>query len=376
MDLSPVVLSIPIFFTLMAAELVFEAVTKKHTYRVSDALTNIITGTLQQLTGTFLKVVQVGAFAAVYQYLAPIHLPENVWTFWGVFILYDLGYYWAHRMAHEVSLFWGGHVVHHQSEDYNLSVALRQSSTQFFWSIPFYLPIALMGFSPVQFALASGFNLLYQFWIHTEHIGKLGPLEWVMNTPSHHRVHHGRNPKYIDKNYAGVFIIWDRLFGTFKLEEERPDYGITKPLKSWNPVYANFAHYIDLAQALRQSRSLKDSLNILFKPPGWMPDYLGGPMLPSKVNPDYEKYDQVVTRGRKSYVILQFFILLGGASYFFFFQDKMEPWLRYSLATWIFWTTLMMGFLLEKNSPWVKGLEGLRIAVTIVLFLIVMQILL
>ncbi|MEM9930040.1 MAG: sterol desaturase family protein, partial [Bacteroidota bacterium] len=208
MNLNPVILAIPMYFTLMLIELVYERLTQRRTYRLNDAVTNISTGTLQQLTGTFTKVFKIAIFAWVYS-LAPYHFPVNGWTFALTFILTDLCYYWEHRMAHEVSLFWGGHSVHHQSEDYNLSVALRQTSTGFIWGIPFFIPLALIGLDPMQFTLAMGFNLLYQFWIHTEHIDRLPSwFEAVFNTPSHHRVHHGRDPKYLDKNYAGVFIVW------------------------------------------------------------------------------------------------------------------------------------------------------------------------
>ncbi len=190
------VLAIPMYFGLMALELVYEAISDKKTYRLSDAITNISTGTLQQTTGVFFSIIKIGIYAAVYEHFALHHLPNNTWTFIALFIFYDIAYYWEHRLAHTVNLFWGGHVVHHQSEDYNLSVALRQTSTGFIWGFPFFLPMALMGFDPKMLLLVGGLNLLYQFWIHTEHIKKM-PMwfEAIFNTPSHHRVHHGRNPK-------------------------------------------------------------------------------------------------------------------------------------------------------------------------------------
>lgn len=161
MDLNPVIIAIPIFFGLMSIELVYEGITKKRTYRLNDAITNINLGALNQLTGIFTKVVTVGIYTFLYQFIAIVELPSNWITFIGLFILYDLCFYWSHRMAHQISLFWGGHVVHHQSEDFNLTVALRQSSTAFIWSFPFYLPLAILGFDPVQFVLVAGLNLLY-----------------------------------------------------------------------------------------------------------------------------------------------------------------------------------------------------------------------
>ncbi len=363
MDLSPVVLAIPVFFGLMGLELAFEFITRKHTYRLHDAVTNISTGTLQQLSGVFLQILSVGIYTVVYEHAALTSLPVNGWTFLAAFLLYDLGYYWSHRMAHEVSLFWGGHVVHHQSEDYNLSVALRQSSTSIIWSFPFYLPMAVMGFDPKQMLLVGGLNLLYQFWIHTEHIGKFPRwIEAVMNTPSHHRVHHGRDPKYLDKNYAGVFIVWDRWFGTFTEETDRPNYGITTPLKSWNPVYANVAHYLDLAKLVQQSRSVSDVWKILFKPPGWRPTYLGGYALPSEVPSDYNKFNlHVPMRSAKLYTLLQFLVASGGYSLFFFFQSGFSLPVKALFAGWILLATLMFGFLFEWRRKWVTSLEWLRL---------------
>lgn len=361
--LSPVILAIPVYFTLMAIELVIEKFSKHHTYRVDDAITNISTGVLQQLTGTFVKIVKLGVYAFVFEHFAWYVIPVNGWSFALLFVLWDLCYYWEHRVAHRVSLFWGGHSVHHQSEVYNLSVALRQSSTSFLWGFPFYLPLALIGFDPVQVLLAGGFNLLYQFWIHTEHISKLPRLlEWVLNTPSHHRVHHGRDPKYLDKNFAGVFIVWDRLFNTFQAEEERPNYGVTKPLRSWNPVYANVAHYVDLFGYLGKARSLGDGLRILFKPPGWLPDYLGGVSEVPVVADDYQKYEVRLSLPMKGYVLAQFlFALLVNAWYFFNFEGLDMP-VQLFFAGWIMLTTLAFGFLFEQQGrKWLFGIEGVRL---------------
>lgn len=154
-----------------------------------------------------------------------------------VFVLVDLAYYWSHRFAHEVNILWAGHVVHHSSEEYNLPVALRQSSLHGLMSWIFYMPLAAIGVPWRMFVTCNAINLVYQFWIHTRAVGQMGSLtEAVMNTPSHHRVHHGVNPKYQDKSYAGVFIVFDRWFWSFQAEEEEPVYGITKPLQSWNPL--------------------------------------------------------------------------------------------------------------------------------------------
>lgn len=363
MNLNPVILAIPMYFTLMAIELVYEAITRKHTYRLNDAVTNISTGTLQQFTNTFLHILNIGIYTLIFEQFAFFHIELNAWSFLVLFILYDFCYYWEHRVAHEVSLFWGGHIVHHQSEDFNLSVALRQSSTSIIWGFVFFLPLALIGFNPIQLALVGGFNLLYQFWIHTEHINKMGWLEVVMNTPSHHRVHHGRNPKYIDKNYAGVFIIWDRMFGTFQAEEERPTYGITVALNSWNPVYANFSHYTYLFEMARQAKSTKDVFKILFKGPGYLPDYLEPFVEARKRKLQDPKYDmQHHFSGINRYVLVQFVVALGIIAYFFFTQSQFELSTKLLYGAWIVGTTLLFGFLFEYRGKWLIVLEWVRLA--------------
>ncbi|MEL7122426.1 MAG: sterol desaturase family protein [Bacteroidota bacterium] len=362
MNLNPVILAIPMYFILMAIELVYEHFSNKKTYRLNDAITNISTGILQQVTGTFLKIITVGIYTLVFEYFRFFTLEANWTSFFILFILWDLCYYWDHRMAHRVSLFWGGHSVHHQSEDYNLSVALRQSSTSKFWSLPFYLPLALVGFDPVQFTVVGGLNLLYQFWIHTEHIDRLPRwFEAVMNTPSHHRVHHGRDPKYIDKNYAGVFIVWDRMFGSFKAEEERPNYGVTKPINSWNPVYANFAHYIDLWAYLKKVKSAGDALKILFNPPGWLPEYLGGFQAPQEVTTEYKKYNVSTHRFMGFYVFAQFVASLLIIVNYFLSNETFSSSTKLIYAVWIVLTTLIFGFLFERKLKWVSILEYVRL---------------
>ena len=361
MNLNPVILAIPIYFLLMAFELVFEGFTNRRTYRLNDAITNINLGALDQVTGVFGKLVTIGIYTVVFEFFAVFTIPDGWLSFVVLFVAYDFCYYWSHRFAHEVSLFWGGHVVHHQSEEFNLSVALRQSATSFIWSFPFYLPLALLGFSPVQLVFVGGLNLLYQFWIHTEHIDRLGPLEWIMNTPSHHRVHHGRNPKYIDKNYAGVFIVWDRLFGTFTGEEERPDYGITKPLNSWNPLYANVSHYLDLARSVPKARSFSDKLKMLFYKPGWQPEYMVGYSAQPYAGDVHQKYNENVRSKAHRYLLAQFLLSLGPIAYFLFQFAQLQPPIKAFLAIWIVSTMILFSFFFESKRNWVVFLEIVRL---------------
>ena len=235
---------------------------------------------MDQSSGLFAKALTVGAYTAVFHFTAVVaymgffYGPSSVWM--GAFVLTDFAYYWAHRTSHEVNLLWIGHSVHHQSEDYNLGVALRQSVLQKVLLMWVYWPLAALGFPPEMFLTSMAINLLYQFWIHTELIDRMGPLEWVLNTPSHHRVHHGRNPEYIDRNHAGVFIIWDRMFGTFQEEIVKPTYGVTRPTDSFNPVYAQWKPVADLWRDLRAIPGWLDRVRFLFAPPGWYPESVGG----------------------------------------------------------------------------------------------------
>ena len=325
MNLNPIVLSIPIFFLLIGIELVVERLSHRKLYRLPDAIANLSCGITSQLSGLFLKVLAIGVYELMYANLAIFQLEKNLIYWVSLFFLVDLAYYWAHRMSHEINLFWGGHVVHHQSEEYNLSVALRQSSFQTVWTFAFNLPLALIGFETLDFALMSALNTLYQFWIHTETINKMGFLEYFLNTPSHHRVHHGRNPKYIDKNHAGTLIIWDKMFGTFQAEEEKPTYGITKPLNSWNAVWANFAHYAQMGSDLKRIRRWKDKGKYLFMKPGWLPEELGGyQAAPDVDSVSYQKYHTPSPVELNWYVLFQYVLCLAGTALFLFNQSKFD----------------------------------------------------
>jgi len=361
MNLNPVVLSIPLYFVLIGIELVINRFQKKNLYRLNDAVTNISCGITQQLTGIFFKVVGVGIYMLVYENFALIEIPSNWLTIAILFVAADFCYYWAHRMSHQINLFWGGHVVHHQSEDYNLSVALRQSTFQVLWTFAFHLPLALIGFNTLDHVLVMGLNLIYQFWIHTETIGKMGWFEYIFNTPSHHRVHHGRNPKYIDKNHAGVFIIWDKMFGTFQVEEERPTYGITTPVNSWNPVWANFNHYAQMWATLKTIDGFSNKVKFTFNKPGWLPDAMGGYQPAPEINPDtYHKFDTVTPMRLNLYVLFQYTVALGITAFFLFNEKNFDIASKALMAGGIIVTIMNCGLLFE-NKNWVKYTEYLRI---------------
>lgn len=367
MNINPVVLSIPVYFLLIGVELLIQHFQHRKIYRLNDAITNISCGITSQVVGAFLRVISVVVYQLLYENFALFSIPNTWYTFVLIWLAVDLCYYWAHRMSHEVNLFWGGHVVHHQSEDYNFSVALRQGSFQVFWTFFFYLPLAILGVDTLTFVFIAAINTVYQFWIHTETIGKLGWIEYIFNTPSHHRVHHGRDPKYIDKNHAGTFIIWDRVFGTFQEEEERPTYGITKPVNTWNPIKANLQHYADMIGLLKRSRSFGDSLNILFNKPGWLPDYLGGNQNLQQVDKNaYSKFDVQPPSTYSAYLLTQYILVLLLTSFFMFKQGELVMADKALIAFVIVGSVVVLGGIIEMRQ-WAFLSEKMRMALLPVL---------
>jgi sterol desaturase/sphingolipid hydroxylase (fatty acid hydroxylase superfamily) len=360
---SYIVLAIPVFFLLIGVELLAARLLEREYYRLNDSIADLSCGILQQLFEVFAKGVLFGGYVWVYEGHRLFTIPSESALAWlGGFLGVDLLYYWFHRTSHEVSAIWATHVVHHQSEEYNLAVALRQGSFQSSISWVFYLPLALLGLSPLVFLTLSSFNTLYQFWIHTRLIGRLGPLEAFLNTPSHHRVHHGREPKYIDKNHGGTLIVWDRLFGTYQVEEEEPVYGITRPLASWNPVWANFHVWAELIDVARRARHFSDRLRVFVARPGWRPDDLGGHQPAREVDrAAYRKWDVPLPPGLAAYTLAQFVpVLLAAAALLFLQRDLARPVLAAGAA----WSTLSLVTLgaLHERRPWALGLEVVRLA--------------
>ena len=362
MNFNPIVLSIPIYFLLIGIELIIERFSRKKIYRLNDAVTNISCGITQQLTGIFFKVFTIAIYQFVFENYALFELDNSTWWYWVILALgVDFFYYWAHRMSHEINLFWGGHVVHHQSEDYNFSVALRQSTFQVLWTFMFFMPLALAGFNTLDFLLVSALNTVYQFWIHTETIGKLGWLEYIFNTPSHHRVHHGRDPKYIDKNHAGSLIIWDKMFGTFQEEEERPTYGITTPTNSWNPVWVNFNHYVGMWDSLKRIKGFGNKLKYIFYKPGWLPEELGGyQSAPSVDKNTYKKYDTDSSMSLNWYVLFQYLVALAGTALFLFNESTFNYIEKGAISAAIILTITNCGILFE-GKKWGWYSEYIRI---------------
>ena len=274
----PVVYAVPAFILLLIAEMLISLRRDKSRYEARDTLTSLLLGTGSQVAGAFVGAAVVGMSVWAYQFrLFDIGIEFRTWWWAWIlcFFLDDLAYYAFHRSAHRVRWFWASHVIHHSSQHYNLSTALRQTWTGFFsLAFLFRLPLFLIGFPPAMVFFCAGLNLIYQFWIHTEAIGRMPKwFEAVMNTPSHHRVHHGVNPRYLDANYAGVFIIWDRMFGSFVAErdDEPVRYGIVKQLDSFNILWAAVHEWVGIAKDVWHA-PWKHKLSYMWREPGWSHD--------------------------------------------------------------------------------------------------------
>ncbi len=279
-EFPPIILyAIPIFVIAMLLELYITFKRNIRTYTAKDAFSSIAMGIGNVLIGFLSKIIVFAGLYYLYDHFRFFTIPVAWWSFILLFFLDDFSYYWFHRISHKNRLFWASHVIHHSSEHYNLSTALRQTWTGGFYSFIFWLWLPLLGFHPGMIVFQMAISLLYQFWIHTETIDKMpGWFESFFNTPSHHRVHHGRNPIYLDRNHAGILIIWDKMFGSFQpeLKEEKVIYGLVTNIKTYNPFVIAFKEWYALFKdTFSGNKSFTNRLRYLVKPPGWKHDGTG-----------------------------------------------------------------------------------------------------
>ncbi len=362
-----IAVAIPFFFLLIAVELWADRGRRRRglepLYRFGDSISSLACGVGQQALQVFaISAVGLGIYSAIYQAAHLLPFSESRAWHWAVaFVLVDLCYWAYHWASHRVNFFWAMHVVHHSSEEYNLSTALRQSWFTNLVSWVFYAPLAILGVPPLMFTLCITLNILYQFWIHTRTVGKLGWFERLFNTPSHHRVHHGIDPEYIDKNYAGVFITWDKLFGTFTAEREEPNFGTVKPLASFNPFWANvegFAHLYDMS---RRTRRLRDKLLVWIKPPEWQPEDLGGPVIVPEVDRAQRRKYRVPTRPRSfAYVATQFAAVSAVLFGLLWYKSSLDARVIAAGGLVVMLALAVWGALLEQRR-WAQPLETARL---------------
>jgi sterol desaturase/sphingolipid hydroxylase (fatty acid hydroxylase superfamily) len=364
MKLDPIALAVPIFFLLIGLELLVARARGRRVYRFTDSFADLGCGVTQRVVLLLFEVALLAVYALLYEH-------GRVWTFapdspwpWVIAIVgVDLGYYWWHRLSHEVNVLWAVHVVHHQSEDYNLAVALRQAVLSPVTVMPFYLPLAVLGVPLLPFFIVNALSTLYQFWIHTELVDRMGVLERVINTPSLHRVHHGVNPEYLDKNYAATFICWDQLFGTLRREEAPVVYGVSHPLRSFDPVWAQVQPFWALWQAMRRAPSAREAIRFMLASPAWHPDWLGPIDLRRGVDPEaLPKYDVQPGRGVIRYVFVQLALVIVAAFALLTWHQALSPAARVVAVTWVL-LSLVAGAALLEGRRWAVGLEVARVGV-------------
>jgi alkylglycerol monooxygenase len=360
------VIAIPVFLIFILAE--YFATRKKHPeyYRLNDALTNLNIGVSHLLFKLLTTGLMLGAYVFVLERFAILHL-TGVPAYIIVLILFDFCFYWAHRFGHEVNLFWGAHIVHHQSEEYNLTVAMRQSWIHSLLAFIFFLPIAFLGIDILTLGICASINSFYQFWIHTKSVKRLPKwFEAIFNSPAHHRVHHGVNPKYIDKNHAGMFIIWDKMFGTFQEEEEEPVYGVTTQLKSWNPAWANVEYYVTMYQNAKKFSLFKDKLKYVFAKPGWQPEELGGTIPVAEPDYHYLKYDaKADSKSLNVYVLVQFLFIVIGLTAYLYNYEKLSAFYTIIFFSLLMLSTVICSAILEQKK-WVKYAEYARLLIALI----------
>ena len=369
MDL--IALAVPFFLLALGAEFVADRVRGSGLYRANDAINSLSAGILSTTFGYFTRLLPLIAWGFVLENLALVDMPLAwfdlspggiaLWVLAAV--LWDFCYYWFHRMSHEISILWAAHAVHHQSEDYNLSTALRQTSTGFLFGWLFYTPLFLIGFPLEVVVTVNAVNLIYQFWVHTQIVRRMGWLDYVLVTPSNHRVHHAQNERYIDRNYGGMFILWDRLFGTF--EDERADepvvFGVRKPLASWNPFWANLQVYDYLLFDARHTKRWRDKLGIWFRRTGWRPEDVERDFPAARSNPEaFEKFDPPVEPALRRYAVIQFVVALVAALWIAnrFAESGVGAVL---VPCALLWAKLWVIGLLNEGRRGALRLEGLRL---------------
>lgn len=377
-------LAVPFFILALLIEMAVDRWRGTGHYRLNDAVNSISAGTLMSTFGYFTAFIPLFFYGIVLRNFCLFDIEMTAFdtsprglVYWLVALLaWDFCYYWQHRFSHEVSLLWASHAVHHQSEDYNLSTALRQTSTGFLFSWIFYLPLFLIGLPVQVVATVYAVDLIYQFWVHTQHVRKLGWVDRVFVTPSNHRVHHAQNPIYIDRNYGGILILWDRLFGTYQeeLDDEPVLFGVRKPLQSWNPFWANLQVYSYLWFDAVNTRKWSDKLGIWFRRTGWRPTDVEARFPKKKADPaHFHKYDPETTPALRRYVLAQFILTIFAIMWIgVLFAEQGAN--AVVLPCVLLWITLYSYGLLTECRVYAVRFEALRLLLIVPLMTLAMSV--
>ena len=353
--------AVPVFFLMIIIEYCYGRYVGKDTYRLNDTFTSISLGMISRYPTMLNLGVQSLIFVYISKYMnVGLLSMKNPLTWIIAFLLYDLSYYWMHRLHHEIKILWATHSVHHHGEDYNLATALRQTSTGWLWKWIFYMPMIMLGVPGEVFVTVAGINLVYQFWVHTEHIGHLGFLEKIFITPMNHGIHHAKNKEYIDANYGGVFIIWDRMFGTYtaRMPDVTPVYGTVSALKSFNPIWANIQVYSTMIKDTIKTEKMSDKFKIWYSKTYWRPEDCIEVKDPKEF---YVKYNPIISLDIKVFAFFQmlFTTIVSGSVLFFLAQYSYNEIIVFGIAITLL--SSLTASLLQGNSYMYAVILGLSI---------------
>ena len=351
--------AIPSFLVLVVIEIVYGHLTNKQTYTLMDTLSSLSSGMTNTLKETLGLALVIISYPFILKNIALIELESSSALYFIAFICIDFASYWNHRLNHKINIFWNRHVIHHSSEEFNLACALRQSISSIFgFGALFLIPAAILGVPPKVISILAPLHLFGQFWYHTRHIGKLGWLEYILVTPSQHRVHHAINPIYIDKNLSAIFCIWDRLFGTFQeeLDDEPPVYGVLKPVQTWNPIWINFQHFWAILTDAWYAKNWIDKLRVWFMPTGWRPKDVQE-RFPRTIIENihlHEKYNPEYSFAQKAIGIFHFIVINLMILYFLSNFVEISNSLRLGLGFLIFGCIFSFTSLMDLHSWAIK----------------------
>jgi sterol desaturase/sphingolipid hydroxylase (fatty acid hydroxylase superfamily) len=365
-----ILFAIPIFLITIFGELIHNYIKKGgKDFNFEDSITNLNIGIGSQAIGAITKAFLLMLYVWCYENYRFLTIEQSWYSVIIAIVVFDYIFYWAHRWGHEWNIFWGAHIVHHQSEEYNLTVALRQSWFHNLIAFPLFLPMPFLGIDPLSFGAAAGLVTLYQYWIHTKAIDRMPKwFEYIFNSPAHHRVHHATNEQYLDHNYPPPFLLWDRLHGTFIDEEEECVYGITTPLNSWNTVWANFHFYVEMWQGSKQLKTVKEKLALIFRGPEYLGRLLGQVSDGGKkATKAIKKYSTETPLHLKIYVSLQFLLLTYFLSAYMGQVENLTTFYQLAFFFLICLSTLSIGGIME-NKPWFYIVEIARFLMFVPLY--------
>jgi sterol desaturase/sphingolipid hydroxylase (fatty acid hydroxylase superfamily) len=348
-----ILLAIPGFFLLIVIELLWNHFKGTDYYRLNDSINSLSLGILSRITGALYALLPLSLYAYTYESFALFTWQDNITTWIIAFVIYDLSYYWNHRFGHTMNIGWASHVIHHSSEEYNLTTALRQTSIPNPIGALCFIPMLLLGFPPWLLVAVGSLNLIYQYWVHTQVIDRMPAwYEALFITPSNHRVHHAKNKIYIDKNYGGVFLIWDRIFNTFQpeLKQEKVIFGISTQLASWNPIWGNLQVLSSLMRDAIRTEKWSDKFTLWFRKTGYRPEDVTTKYPIIKSNLAADKFDTKLSKSQKWYVFFQYLFVAAGILPFMILLKDMT-------STEIITTSVVLTFSLfslgrlQENSP-------------------------